>query len=137
MSSSKKSKKRKKILLYSLIVLILAGVGGYFYLYQSHKSLHDMEMVFTGSSQEFQNVMEVKAKTWEKEGDKVVELTGVITAIDLKGISVDESFYFQLEEGTKTDGLAEDQKVRVKGRIIGYDDLLGELKLDKAIIIKK
>jgi hypothetical protein len=41
-----------------------------------------------------------------------------------------------LEEGTKTDNLSEGQKIKIKGRIIGYDDLLGELKLDKAIILK-
>jgi len=133
MSLSKKS----KILLISLLVLIVVGVGGYFYIYQPHKSLDDMEVVYTGSAQEFQSKMEASAYTWTKTGDKVIELTGVITAKDVKGVSINESFYFQLEEGTKTDDLAENQNVRIKGRIIGYDDLLGELKLDKAIILKK
>lgn len=129
--------KKNKIILTVLLVLIVAGIGGYFYIYQSHKSLDDMEVVYTGSAQEFQSKMEASADAWSKEGDKVIELTGIITAKDVKGISVDDNFYFQLEEGTKTDGLAEDQKIRIKGRIIGYDDLLGELKLDKAIILKK
>lgn len=129
--------KKNKIILTVLLVLVVAGIGGYFYIYQSHKSLDDMEVVYTGSAQEFQSKMEASADAWSKEGDKVIELTGIITAKDVKGISVDDNFYFQLEEGTKTDGLAEDQKIRIKGRIIGYDDLLGELKLDKAIILKK
>lgn len=128
--------KRNKILLIILGAIIVGGVGGYFYLYQSHKTLDDMEVVYTGSAEEFQSKMETSAETWSKAGDKVVELTGVITAKDVQGISVDENFYFQLEEGTKTDNLTENQKVRIKGRIIGYDDLLGELKLDKAIILK-
>ncbi|AXG72217.1 hypothetical protein KORDIASMS9_04485 [Kordia sp. SMS9] len=134
MSLSKKSKKR---ILIALVVLVIVGVGGYLYIYKAHKTLDDMEVVYTGSAQEFESKMEANADEWSKAGDKVIEVTGVITAKDVKGISVDGSFYFQLEEGTKTDNLTEDQKIRIKGRIIGYDDLLGELKLDKAIILKK
>lgn len=131
------SKKSKKILMIALAVIVVGGVGGYFYLYQSHQTLDDMEVVYKGSADEFQSKMEASADAWSKAGDKVIEVTGVITAKDVKGISVNESLYFQLEEDTKTDNLTEDQKVRIKGRIIGYDDLLGELKLDKAIILKK
>ncbi|MEM6684733.1 MAG: hypothetical protein AAF617_02965 [Bacteroidota bacterium] len=133
MSLSKKS----KILLISLAVLVVAAVGGYFYIYKSHKTLDDMELVYTGSAEEFKSKMDTNADTWTKAGDKVIDLTGVITAKDVKGISVNGDFYFQLAEGTKTNDLAENQKIRIKGRIIGYDDLLGELKLDKAIILKK
>jgi len=70
------------------------------------------------------------------QGEKVVELVGVITAKDAKGISINESIYFQLEEGTSTKMLSKGEKLKIKGRIIGYDDLLEELKLDKAIILK-
>ncbi|PTX59494.1 hypothetical protein C8N46_10983 [Kordia periserrulae] len=129
--------KKSKIFLSILALLVVGGIAGYFYLYQSHTSINDMEIVYTGSAEEFQNKMEANADAWSKAGDKVIELTGTITAKDLKGISVEGSFYFQLEDGTSTDNLQEDQKIQIKGRIIGYDDLLGELKLDKAIILKK
>jgi len=132
------SKKSKKIITYVLLALVLIGVGGYFYLYQSHKTLDDMEVVYKGSAEEFQSVMEAKAKTWEKEGDKVVELTGVITTKGEEAISVNENFSFQFPKDTNIENLAEGQKIKIKGRIIGYDDeLLGELKLDMATIIKK
>jgi hypothetical protein len=131
MSLSKKS----KILLIALLVLVVAGVGGYMYIYKDHKSINDMEVAFKGNSQDFLAKIEANSDSWTK-GEKVIELTGEITAKDLKGISINESIYFQLEEGTKTDNLSEGQKIKIKGRIIGYDDLLGELKLDKAIILK-
>jgi uncharacterized protein (UPF0333 family) len=132
MSLSKKS----KIFLSILAILVVVGIAGYFYLYQSHTSINDMEVVYKGSAEEFQSKMEANADAWSKAGDKVVELTGTITAKDVKGISMDGNFYFQLEEGTSTENLKKDQKIQIKGRIIGYDDLLGELKLDKAIILK-
>ncbi|KAB8152475.1 hypothetical protein EZY14_013790 [Kordia sp. TARA_039_SRF] len=128
--------KKSKIFLSILAILVVVGVAGYFYLYQSHTSINDMEVVYKGSAKEFQSNMEANADAWSKAGDKVIELTGTITAKDVKGISVDGNFYFQLEEGTSTENLKKDQKIQIKGRIIGYDDLLGELKLDKAIILK-
>lgn len=128
--------KKSKIFLSILAILVVVGVAGYFYLYQSHTSINDMEVVYKGSAEEFQSNMEANADAWSKAGDKIIELTGTITAKDVKGISVDGNFYFQLEEGTSTENLKKDQKIQIKGRIIGYDDLLGELKLDKAIILK-
>ena len=131
------SKKNKKRLLIALIAIVTVGVGGYFYLYQSHQSINDMEVAFKGNSQDFLTKIEGSADEWTTGGNKVVELTGVISGKDLKGVTVNGSIYFQLEEGTKTDNLKEGQKINIKGRIIGYDDILEELKLDKAIILKK
>ncbi|WP_298515703.1 hypothetical protein [uncultured Kordia sp.] len=134
MSLSKKSKKR---IIIALVAIAAVLVGGYFYLYQSHQSINDMEVAFKGNSQEFLTKIEANADEWTTGGNKVVELTGVISGKDLKGVTVNGSIYFQLEEGTKTDALKEGQKINIKGRIIGYDEILEELKLDKAIILKK
>jgi hypothetical protein len=132
MSLSKKS----KIIIAVVVILAVAVTGGLLYIYKGHKTIDEMEVAFKGNSQDFLSKIEENADSWTK-GEKVIELTGEITAKDVKGISINESIYFQLEEGTKTDNLSEGQKIKIKGRIVGYDDLLGELKLDKAIILKK
>lgn len=130
------SKKNKKRLLIALVVLTAVGIGGYLYIYKAHKTLDDMEVAYKGDSQGFLSKVEGNVDEWIK-GDKVVELTGVITEKDSISVSVNETIYFQFEEGTNTDNLAKGQKIKIKGRIIGYDDLLEEVKLDKAIILKK
>ncbi|EDP94806.1 hypothetical protein U8527_07795 [Kordia algicida OT-1] len=132
MSLSKKS----KFIISFLIAFVLAFIIAYNYAYKSHTAIEDMEVAYAGNTQEFLSKVKETPEAWT-QGEKVIQLTGLITAIDDKGISLNESIYFQLAEGTTTENLAEGKKIIIKGRIIGYDDLLEELKLDKAIIVKK
>lgn len=121
-------------MIFVLIVAMGAYIG-YSYAYKPHTAIVDMEVAFKGSAEDFLEKIKENTEEWT-QGEKVVELAGEITAKDEKGISLNESIYFQLAEGTSTDDLAENQKIKIMGRIIGYDDLMEELKLDKAIIIK-
>ena len=131
MSLSKKS----KILIGLVLIIAIGGYLGYSYAYKPHTAIADMEVAFTGGAPDFLEKIKDNPESWT-QGEKVVELVGVITAKDEKGISINESIYFQLAEGTSTKALSEGEKLKIKGRIIGYDDLLEELKLDKAIILK-
>lgn len=132
MSLSKKS----KILIGLVLVIGIGAYLGYSYAYKPHTAITDMEVAFEGSAMDFLEKIKENPESWT-QGEKVINLTGLITAKDEKGISLNESIYFQLEEGTSTAQLTENQKIKIMGRIIGYDDLLEELKLDKAIIVKK
>ncbi|WP_046759423.1 hypothetical protein [Kordia jejudonensis] len=131
MSLSKKS----KFIIGLVLVIAIGGYLAYSYAYKPHTAIADMEVAFTGTAKDFLEKIKENPASWT-QGEKVVELTGVITAKDEKGISLNESIYFQLEEGTSTQALSEGQKTKIIGRIIGYDDLLEELKLDKAIILQ-
>jgi hypothetical protein len=132
MSLSKKS----KFLIGLVLIIAIGAYAVYSYAYKPHTEITDMEVAFTGSSKDFLEKIKENPESWT-QGEKVIKLTGVITAKDEKGISLNESIYFQLAEGTSTDDLAENQKIMILGRVIGYDDLMEELKLDKAIIVKK
>ncbi|MBC8757449.1 hypothetical protein H2O64_22455 [Kordia sp. YSTF-M3] len=128
--------KRSKILIGLVIIIVVGAYAGYKYAYAPHTAINDMEVAFAGTSQNFLEKIKDNPESWT-QGEKVIELTGKITGKDEKGISLNESIYFQLAEGTSTAELQEGQTIHIKGRIIGYDDLLEELKLDKAIIINK
>ncbi len=128
--------KRSKILIGLILIIAIVAYAGYSYAYAPHTEINDMEVTFTGTSKDFLEKIKENPESWT-QGEKVIELTGTITATDEKGISLNESIYFQLAEGTSTAELKEGNTIHVKGRIIGYDDLLEELKLDKAIIINK
>lgn len=132
MSLSKKS----KIFLGIIIIGLIGAYVGYSYAYQPHTAISDMEVAFTGKADKFLEMIKSNPESWT-QGEQVVALTGEITAKDEKGISINESIYVQLATGTSTEELSTGQKIHFKGRIIGYDDLLEELKLDKAIIINK
>lgn len=128
--------KRSKILIGLVLIIAIGGYFGYRYMYKPHTAITDMEVAFEGNAMDFLEKIKEDPESWMK-GEKVIKLTGVITAKDEKGISLNESIYFQLAEDTSTAELVENQKIKIMGRIIGYDDLMEELKLDKAIIVKK
>ncbi|MEM6720424.1 MAG: hypothetical protein AAF611_13950 [Bacteroidota bacterium] len=134
MSLSKKS----KIIIGVIAFLAIAVTSALLYMYKPHETVDDMKVVYTGSAEELQSVLDEKIELWQKEKSNiVVELTGVITEKGEETISVNESFFFQFPEETNIDALSETQKIKIKGRFIGYDELLEELKFDKAIILKK
>ena len=66
--------------------------------------------------------------------DKVVVITGAISGTDEKGVILSSSIFCQLKDATKITDLKIEQTITLKGRVIGYDDLLEELKLDQCII---
>ena len=71
------------------------------------------------------------AAEWQ---DKVVIISGKITSLDDKGFILSSSIYCQLKESSKVSTLSPEKEISLKGRVIGYDDLLEELKLDQCII---
>jgi hypothetical protein len=66
--------------------------------------------------------------------EKAVEITGAITSINANEVIIDTSIICNLKQPRQQFTIG--QKVVVKGRIVGYDDLLGDLKLDQCTIIK-
>lgn len=73
-------------------------------------------------------------ETAKKYGDKVVQTFGSITAINGNVITLETDVVVTLLDGSKLD-LEKGDSITVKGRCIGYDDLLEEVKLDQASII--
>ena len=47
---------------------------------------------------------------------------------------IDNSTYCQLKDKTALGTIKEGESIAIKGRMIGYDDLLEEVKLDQTII---
>lgn len=127
MSSLKKS----KIALLALGLVILGAYSAYKYAYKPHKSINELEVKFFDTSDVFIDKVKEDDSQWQ---GIIVELTGTITSIDKKGITIDNSVYCQLETATAVEVLKEKQTITIKGRMIGYDDLLEEIKLDKTII---
>ena len=63
----------------------------------------------------------------------IVELEGVCTSKTDSTLILEDWIFIQTTE--KLEQVALDQKVRVKGKCVGYDDLLQELKITQAYIV--
>lgn len=127
MSLSKKS----KIFLSIVVVILIAVFAVYKYSMQPPAKIESKKVDFTGSSADFLAKVQEDAAKWE---NKVVELTGIITSKDDKGITLSTQIYCQFRDDVSFTSLQNQQEIKLKGRVIGYDDLLEELKLDQCII---
>ncbi|PZW42615.1 hypothetical protein LX95_00931 [Mesonia algae] len=123
--------KKNKITLFMIILVCIAGYSAYKYTYKSHKSITEKEVVFSGSTAHFLEKVKTGGAKWQ---DVVVALNGKITSIGEKGITLDHNTYCQFKNSTALTHLKEGQHIAVKGRMIGYDDLLEEIKLDQTLI---
>ena len=129
MSLSKKS----KWILIILIIGLIAAFGVYKYAYKAHETTEELKADFTGSSNDFLTKVSSDANAWL---NKTVELSGEITSKDEKGITLSNSIYCQFREDVNFNSLIKGQQITLKGQVIGYDDLLEELKLNQCIIQK-
>lgn len=66
--------------------------------------------------------------------EKPVSISGVVTSVNDKEVILDNSVNCNFL--STVNSLKKNQQVTIKGRVIGYDDLLGELKLDQCNLSK-
>ena len=125
--------KRSKIALIILAVVLIGGYSAYKYAYKAHKTIDELDVKFSGTAKAFSDKVQQDALIWQ---DVVVELDGSVTSIDDKGFMLNDNVYCQWDENSSNADIKEGQIIKIKGRMIGYDDLLEELKLDQAKIIK-
>jgi hypothetical protein len=127
----------KKYILIGVGILILAFVA-YKYVYQSHRDISEESASFTVAVPEIhKEFITNDSLAYAKYLDKTIQLQGKISQIDTLGNSLllDEKLVVLLKDKI-SDQQKINQNITVKGRFIGYDDLLDELKIDQATIVK-
>ncbi|MFY7670342.1 hypothetical protein ACOSP6_04585 [Tenacibaculum sp. MEBiC06402] len=122
-------KKNKKLIIFSLLLVI--GILGYNQIFKEAKTTEEINTAFEGSSGELLTLLSAEDS---QLNNKAVQITGVITSINSEGIIIDKAIFCQFAKPETRQQLKEQQKVKIKGIIVGYDDLLNELKLNQCII---
>ena len=122
--------KRNKFLAV-LFILLIGGYSAYKYAYKPHKTIEELNVDFEGSSTVFLQKVSQNFSEWNT---KVVQLSGKVTAIDENGISLENQIYCQFKNTDARLSIKENDNIQIKGRVIGYDDLLDELKLEQCIL---
>ena len=126
----------KKFILIVLVVLLAIASGLYFYMYKNHRDIASEEASFSIAVKDLESeFIQNDSLANKKYLDKTIEVYGKITSMDAttKIIVLDDKM-----EGTSqqsiSQGLTVGKQVKMKGRFIGYDDLLGEFKMDQVTI---
>lgn len=126
----------KKIALGLLLLAIIASVGVYFYMYQEHRDIANEASAYSLTVPELsqQYVTDVTASD-KKYLDQTIEVSGTITSIDAANHSIvlDEKLSAVFKDSILPK-LSIQSTIKIKGRFIGFDDLLEELKMDQVSV---
>ncbi len=123
----------KKNKLFVLVMLAITSIGFTFYQYSFKPpvKISEKKIDFVGSSTELLNKIQKEGNQWQ---DKVVIISGKITKLDSQGIMISPNIYCQFLDSIFSKKIQLNDTISVKGRVIGYDDLFEELKLDQCLI---
>ncbi len=128
--------KKKLLIVVLLIVGVLVSI--YFYAYKDHRDIAASTTDYTFTLEQLKKEFDANdSLATLKYQDKVIEIKGKITAIetDSKSVVVDEKMYATFDKSipeiVKTNGV-----VKLKGRFLGYDDLLEEFKMDQTSVVE-
>jgi hypothetical protein len=123
----------KKNALIGSIALIIIVVLLYLFLYKSHRDVASESAVYTLTvsqlQEEFVKNDSLSAKKYQ---DQIITCEGTITEIDSKNnaIVLDKKMYAVLQDKLPS-SIKMNQIIQIKGRFLGYDDLLEEFKIDQ------
>lgn len=129
---------KKKILITILLSLII-GISVYFYAYQDHRDIDtetaDYVVTVSGLEKDFTSN---DSLAYIKYQDKTIEVTAQVTTIDTanKGIVLGEKIFATFKDSLPKEIVA-GKTLKIKGRFLGYDELLEEFKIDQCSIVKK
>ncbi|MEZ4802033.1 MAG: hypothetical protein R2797_04615 [Gelidibacter sp.] len=119
-----------------IILLILIVVIGYNYVFQDHRNISAEMPKFSLTADAIQKDFITDISISEKKYlNKTVAITGTISEGDVTELTLNSHVFCQLMDSLETP-IKKESKVKIKGRVIGYDDLLEQVKMDQCTLIK-
>lgn len=123
--------KKFKIIIFLIVAFGLAAFGTFYYLMNGGaRNLSNEDAAYTVSStaiiEEFSSNSE---KANQKYLEKAIVIKGTVTKITGKEIIIGNTIICNLKELDPS--IQKDQTITLKGRVVGYDDLMQEIKLDQ------
>lgn len=128
--------KKVKIIGIVTVLILLIGISVFNYVFHGgSRDLATEEAEFTVTSKniisEFASNVPLATK---KYSDKAIAISGIVTAVADSIVTIDNTIICNFK--TPDTSIKNEQLISVKGRLVGFDDLMGELKLDQCSINK-
>ncbi|MBB6462595.1 hypothetical protein [Flammeovirga kamogawensis] len=125
------SKKSKLLILF--IIVSSALILSIAYIFKPPATIENSSVSFNGEAVDFINKIESNSST--NYVAKVIQLNGTITQLEEKGIQLNNKVFCQFSS-TLPRKITKGSKITIKGKYIGFDELLDEIKLNNCTIIK-
>lgn len=116
------------------IAVIIIGIVAYNYLYQDHRDISSEIPEFVITSDEIgAEFIADQQESETKYLNKTISIKGKVTESSTDDFTLDSKVFCQLKESLNSP-LKTNSTTTVKGRVIGYDELLEQVKLDQCSI---
>jgi len=118
-----------------VIILLVLGFIGYNYLYRAHRNIEKEQPSYVVSVRLIiKEFLDNPSASESKYLNKTIEINGIVTENGDSYITLDNSVFCQFNTLTALN-LKLGDSLNVKGRCIGYDSLLEQIKLDQCTIV--
>jgi cell division protein FtsL len=116
-----------------LLIFLVIAIIGYNYIYQDHRSIENENAEFVLTSDNLSNEFVINSvEAEQKYLNKTIEVSGLVSELNKNNLTLDGKLFCQF---TNEINAQLKQNLKIKGRFIGYDDLLEQIKLDQCTII--
>ncbi len=124
----------KKWKLITLAIIIFAFIG-FNYVFKDHRNINKEAPEFKLNAEDLTTEFQINPEKSEtKYLNKTISVSGVISEIDKSGVTISNQVFCVFDDKAKLE-IKHNQNINIKGRFIGYDDLLEIIKLDQCSII--
>lgn len=125
-------KKNKVVLIASVMMVLVVGVVNvYQYISMSPKDVVEITPEYVGDATEFNFLVTDNLSYWT---GKVVQITGKVTELTEYGVVMNGTIFCQFEYGDDLQSIVENQQINIKGKLVGFDEILMEIKLNQCIL---
>ncbi|PRX57912.1 OB-fold protein [Flagellimonas meridianipacifica] len=132
-----KAKKRISIILSGVLIVVVFAFLALNYMYKPHRNIAEERAISSLSAIEIHEKFTNPNTSLENLADKIVEVNGSITEIEqVHTIFIDNKVQVDFDTLQQVKGVFDNgSNITIKGRCVGFDDLLEIVKIDQAILI--
>lgn len=124
-------------IVFGILISMIVIVCAYRYIYKDHRNISAENATYVVSvatlQQEFAHNDSLALKKYQ---DQTIELTAQLTAVDKenKAIILDQKLFATFSDSLHKE-IVTGKTLKIKGRFLGYDELLEEFKMDQSSIV--
>ena len=128
----------KKIIFASIAIIGVVFFSIYNYIYQNHRDIQSEKAAYTLKAVDLAKAfLDNEEEATVKYLNKTIEIEGNLSGINATSVTVDNVIFLAIEENESLPAShLLNTVIHIKGRCIGYDSLLEEVKLDQSSLIK-
>lgn len=125
--------KKIKIIGLLLVFVLIIGFSINYIFHGGARDLATEEPEFKVNSKEIISEFSKNVtKATQKYSDKAIAVSGNVTSVSDSIVTIDNTIICNFKTPDKN--IKNNNNITVKGRLVGFDDLMGELKLDQCSI---